>query len=486
MRLYEKDAYELSEILRRKQCSAVEILNDVNNRIQETEGEIRAYVTLNPKAEEIAKKVDKAIARGEKLHVLAGIPIAVKDNICTKDMRTTCCSKMLENYVSPYNATVIEKINDAAMIITGKTNMDEFAMGSTTENSYFYSTRNPNNTSYVAGGSSGGSAAAVACGTAILALGSDTGGSVRQPASFCGVIGLKPSYGRVSRYGLVAYASSLDQIGPIGKTVRDVAMLQSLISGYDRYDATSADITSEDLCFNLSDSVKGLRIGIPAEYYGEKLNDEVRISVNQAIKMFEINGAEIKTISLPSTKYAVNIYYIISSAEASSNLARFDGVRYGYRAKKYDDLNDMYERTRSEAFGDEVKRRIMLGTFVLSSDYYEAYYKKASAVREKIKIEFNEAFSECDVIAVPTYPQTAFTEGEYKSNMINRYSDDMWTVSANLAGLPAISIPCGRNKSGMPIGLQLIGRKFDEQTLLNTANAYENICGGFCRKIQIN
>lgn len=479
MRLYEKTAFELSQMLRNKECSAVEIINDVNLRISEVEDKVGAYVTLNDKSTEQAEAVDKAIANGEQLHPLAGIPIGIKDNISTKGLKTTCSSKMLENYVPPFNATVMDKILSANMVVTGKMNMDEFAMGSSTETSYMHLTHNPNNLDCVPGGSSGGSAAAIASGEAVLTLGSDTGGSIRQPAALCGVVGLKPTYGSVSRYGLVAFASSLDQIGPLGKSVKDVAMLQSLICGHDRMDATSKNIEYPDYAANLKESVKGLRIGVPKEYFGEGIDSEVKASVYSAIKMLEENGAVVKEISLPSTEYAINTYYIIASAEASSNLARFDGVKYGYRAKDYDGLIDMYEKTRSEGFGDEVKRRIMLGTFVLSSGFYDAYYKKAKLVQRKISAEFTQAFVDCDIIATPTVPSSAFKIGENINDPIKMYYNDVCTVTVNIAGLPAISLPCGKNADGMPFGLQLIADKFKEQTLLDAANAYEKLSGGF-------
>ena len=460
MRLYEKTASELSEMLKNKECSALELCDDVLARINET-------------------KVDAAIAAGEKLHPLAGIPIGIKDNISTKGIRTTCSSKMLENYVPPFDATVMNKVNAAQMTVMGKMNMDEFAMGSSTETSYMHLTRNPHNTECVPGGSSGGSAASIAAGEAIVSLGSDTGGSIRQPAALCGVVGLKPTYGSVSRYGLVAFASSLDQIGPLGKSVKDVAMLQSVICGHDRYDATSKNIEYPDYAAGLKENAKGLKIGIPKEYFGEGIDDQVKESVMKAVKELEAQGAEVCEISLPSTEYAINTYYIIASAEASSNLARFDGVKYGFRAKDYDGLTDMYEKTRSEGFGDEVKRRIMLGTFVLSSGYFDAYYKKAKKIQKKISQEFSSAFEKCDVIATPTVPASAFKIGENIGDPIKMYYNDVCTVTVNIAGLPAISLPCGKDSSGMPMGLQLIGNKFSEQTLLNTAYTYEKLCGGF-------
>ena len=480
MRLYEKTASELSEMLKNKECSAVELCNDVLARINETENKIGAYVTVaEESAKENAKKIDKAMAAGDKLHPLAGIPIGIKDNISTKGIRTTCSSKMLENYVPPFDATVMNKINNAGMTVLGKMNMDEFAMGSSTETSYMHLTRNPYNTECVPGGSSGGSAAAVAAGEAILTLGSDTGGSIRQPAALCGVVGMKPTYGSVSRYGLVAFASSLDQIGPLGKSVKDVAMLQSLICGHDRYDATSKNIEYPDYAAALKENAKGLKIGIPKEYFGEGIDSQVKESVMKAVKEFEEQGAVIKEILLPSTEYAINTYYIIASAEASSNLARFDGVKYGYRTAEYDGLVDMYEKTRSEGFGDEVKRRIMLGTFVLSSGYFDAYYKKAKRVQNQISQEFTDAFKDCDIIATPTVPASAFKIGENIGDPIKMYYNDVCTVTVNIAGLPAISLPCGKDSAGMPMGLQLIGDKFSEQTLLNTAYTYEKICGGF-------
>lgn len=480
MRLYEKTASELSEMLKNKECSAVELCNDVLARINETENKIGSYVTVaEESAKENAKKIDKAMAAGDKLHPLAGIPIGIKDNISTKGIRTTCSSKMLENYIPPFDATVINKINNAGMTVIGKMNMDEFAMGSSTETSYMHLTRNPYNTECVPGGSSGGSAAAIAAGEAILTLGSDTGGSIRQPAALCGVVGMKPTYGSVSRYGLVAFASSLDQIGPLGKSVKDVAMLQSIICGHDRYDATSKNIEYPDYAAALKENAKGLKIGIPKEYFGEGIDSQVKESVMKAVKEFELQGAVIKEISLPSTEYAINTYYIIASAEASSNLARFDGVKYGYRTSEYDGLVDMYEKTRSEGFGDEVKRRIMLGTFVLSSGYFDAYYKKAKRVQNRISQEFTDAFKECDIIATPTVPASAFKIGENIGDPIKMYYNDVCTVTVNIAGLPAISLPCGKDSAGMPMGLQLIGDKFSEQTLLNTAYTYEKICGGF-------
>ena len=467
-------------MLENKEISSVELTEAVFDRIDKVEDKVNAYVTLNKEnALKTAAEIDEKRANGEKLSPLAGIPVGIKDNISTKGLSTTCSSKMLENYKPPFNATVVEKLNDAGVVVTGKLNMDEFAMGSSTENSYFGPTKNPHDLDRIPGGSSGGSAAAVAAGEAIVSLGSDTGGSIRQPAAYCGVVGLKPTYGAVSRYGLVAFASSLDQIGPLGKSVKDVAMVQSVINGHDKMDATSAYRDYTDLSANLTSDVKGLRIGLPKEYFGEGIDAEVKVSIMNAVKELEKQGATVKEIELPSTDYALSAYYIISSAEASSNLARFDGVRYGYRTENYDNLIDMYEKTRSEGFGDEVKRRIMLGTFVLSSGFYDAYYGKAKLLQRRIQAEFNNAFVDVDVIAAPTVPTTAFKIGENVGDPLKMYATDICTVTVNIAGLPAISVPCGMDSKNLPVGLQLIGNKFTEQTLLNTAYAYENICGGF-------
>lgn len=480
MELYKKSAYELSQMMKNGEVSSVEITKSVFDRIKAVEPKIDAYVTLDEEnALKAAQEIDNKRAAGEELPQFAGIPIGIKDNISTKGLRTTCSSKMLENYVPPFNATVMNKVYENGMVVTGKLNMDEFAMGSSTENSYFKPTRNPNDTDRIPGGSSGGSAAAVAACEAIVSLGSDTGGSIRQPASYCGVVGLKPTYGSVSRFGLVAFASSLDQIGPLGRTVRDVAMLQSVINGHDRMDATSAYRTYSDLSAGLESGVSGLKIGLPKEYFGKGIDDEVKSGILNAVKALEAKGAVVKEISLPSTDYALSSYYIISSAEASSNLARYDGVRYGFRAEDYDGLIDMYEKTRSEGFGDEVKRRIMLGTFVLSSGFYDAYYKKAKLLQRRISAEFSQAFSDVDVIATPTVPTTAFRIGENTDDPLKMYATDICTVTVNIAGLPAISVPCGKDSKNLPIGLQLIGEKFTEQKLLNTAYTYEQLVGGF-------
>lgn len=480
MEMYQYTATELSGMLRKKECSATEITQSVLDRIQAVEPQVEAYVTVTAEqALAKAKEVDEKFAKGESLSELAGIPIAIKDNICTKGVTTTCASKMLENFVPPYNATVIEKLNTCDYVPLGKVNMDEFAMGSSTETSFFKKTKNPNNTAHVPGGSSGGSAACVSAGEAVLSLGSDTGGSIRLPSAYCGVVGLKPTYSSVSRYGLVAFASSLDQIGPIGRSVSDVAMLYSAICGRDKYDATSAVRNYPDFKANLTNSVQGKTIGLPKEYFSKGVSEKVKSRVMAVAKELEKQGATLKEISLPSTDYALNAYYIISSAEASSNLARFDGVKYGYRTENYDGLIDMYEKTRSEGFGDEVKRRILLGTFVLSSGYYDAYYKRAKLLQRQIAAEFDREFETCDVILTPTAPDTAFKIGENIGDPVKMYATDICTITVNIAGLPALSIPCGYDEQNLPIGAQLIGRKFSEQTLLDTALVYETLVGGF-------
>ena len=480
MNLYEYTASDLHEKLVNKEVSATEIAKDALDRINATEDKVGAFVTITEEvAMAQAKATDEKIAAGEKIGELAGIPIAIKDNICTNGIKTTCSSKMLMNFVPPYSATAYEKVLENSMTVVGKVNMDEFAMGSSCENSAVKPTHNPRNLDCVPGGSSGGSAAAVAAGQATLSLGTDTGGSIRQPAAFTGTIGLKPTYGSVSRYGLVAFASSLDQIGPIGRSVKDVASLYSAICGADKLDATSARREYPNFASLLNSDVKGLRIGIPKEYFGDGVEPEIKEAVMNAVKQLEKMGATIVNISLPSTDYALAAYYILSSAEASSNLARFDGVKYGFRAENYNGLNDMYEKTRSEGFGDEVKRRIMLGSFVLSSGYYDAHYSRAKLLQEQITAEFAEAFKLCDVLATPTAPTTAFKLGENMSDPMKMYAGDISTVTINIAGLPAISVPCG-NVNGLPVGLQLIGAKFSEQTLLNTAYAYENSLGSLC------
>lgn len=478
MSLYKKSGAELSKMLRRKECSSVEICKSILQRIDFIENKTNAYITICNDILQQAEKVDNKLSAGEELHPLAGIPIALKDNISTKGIRTTCASKMLKDYIPPYDAYVTTKLKNAGVIITGKLNMDEFAMGSSTETSFFGKTSNPYNKDFVPGGSSGGCAAAVVSGEAIMSLGSDTGGSVRQPAAFCGAVGLKPTYGSVSRYGLIAFASSLDQIGPICRDVKDTAMLYSLICGHDKMDATSAFREYTDFGSHLYNNVHGLRIGVPCEYFGNEIDDEVKESVIQAINLFKKYGADIKSISLPNTKYAVNAYYIISSAEASSNLARYDGVRFGYRSEEYESLSDMYTKTRSKGFGREVKYRIMLGTFALCSGYYDEYYQKAINIRNAIRNEFIQCFTECDVIITPTYPSTAFRAYKHKNNVTKLYTNDFCTVPASLAGIPAISVPCGYSSEGLPIGMQIMGNHFSEELLLNTAYTYETLSGG--------
>ncbi|HPP29352.1 MAG TPA: Asp-tRNA(Asn)/Glu-tRNA(Gln) amidotransferase subunit GatA, partial [bacterium] len=422
-------------------------------------------------------EIDRKIAKGGKPGILAGVPVAIKDNICVKGMPATCSSRILENFYPPYNATVIEKIRKEGAIIIGKTNMDEFAFGSSTENSAFGPTKNPLDTSRVPGGSSGGSAAAVSANLCFAALGSDTGGSIRQPAAFCGVVGFKPTYGRVSRYGLIAFASSLDQIGPITKDVRDAAIMMNVICGRDENDSTSVDITVPDYTEFLNRDVKGLRIGIPDEYFIEGIYEGVKNKILDIVRMLENSGIIVKKISLPHTEYGIAVYYIVATAEASSNLARFDGVKYGYRADNYTDLYQMYVNTRGEGFGDEVKRRIILGTYVLSSGYYEAYYLKAQKVRALIKRDFTEAFKEVDVIITPTTPEIPFKFGE-KSDPLKMYLSDIFTVNVNLAGLPAISLPAGFSSS-LPVGLQIIAPHFREDKIIETASFIEeHIKGG--------
>ena len=474
MDITELTVHELQEKLKNKELTSYDITKAYVDRINEKEKDVDAFVTtLGEEALEEAKKVDEQINKGEATGEFAGIPIGIKDNICTKGVKTTCSSRMLENFVSPYDATVVEKLNDEKMINLGKLNMDEFAMGGSTEYSYFKKTKNPWNLNKVPGGSSGGSAAAVAARMAPWALGSDTGGSIRQPASFCGVVGLKPTYGLVSRYGLVAFASSLDQIGPITKDVYDSAMLLNIIAGHDDRDTTSSNQEKIDYTKCLKNDVKGLKIGVPKEFFGEGINEEVKAKLQEAIETYKELGAEVEEFSLDIAKYSLATYYIIACAEASSNLGRFDGIRYGYRAKEFKDLKDLYRKSRSEGFGPEVKRRIILGTYVLSSGYYDAYYKKAQQVRTLVMNEFNKAFEKYDVLLTPTSPTVAFDIGSKSNNPLEMYLADICTVSVNIGGLPGISIPCGADKEGMPIGMQLIGNKFQEGTILNAAYMYE-------------
>lgn len=476
MELYNLTAHEVAKKLRDKEISVKDVVNSTFDRIEEKEPEIQAYLYVNK--EEALKKADevqKGFDKNEEMPDLAGIPIGIKDNICTKGVKTTCGSRMLENFVPPYNATVIEKLEDSKAIITGKLNMDEFAMGSSTETSYFQKTKNPHNLECVPGGSSGGSAAAVASGEAFLALGSDTGGSVRQPASFCGVVGLKPTYGRVSRNGLVAYASSFDQIGTLTKDVTDCAILMNVISGHDHRDTTSLNVELPNYKDSLVKGIEGLKIGIPKGFFGEGTNIEVKQSIFEGVKILEKAGAKVEEFEMPIVEYALPIYYVLAWAEASSNLARFDGIRYGHRAEKFENLHDLYCQSRSEGFGDEVKRRIMLGTYVLSSGYYDAYYNQALKARTVVKNTFDEAFRKYDVLVTPTSPVTAFKIGEKIDNPLEMYLADICTVPINIAGLPAINIPCGKDSAGLPIGMQMIGKAFAEPTLLKAAYNLEQL-----------
>ena len=474
MELYELTVHELRDKLAKKEITSEDITKSYIKRIEEKEPDVKAFVnTTLDDALKNAQEVDKKIKAGENVSSLAGIPIGIKDNICTKGVKTTCSSRMLENFVSPYDATVMEKIKEQDLVMLGKLNMDEFAMGASTEYSYFKKTSNPWDLKKVPGGSSGGSAAAVAADMVPWALGSDTGGSVRQPSSFCGTVGLKPTYGLVSRYGLVAFASSLDQIGPITKDVEDNAILLNIIAGHDRRDSTSADIEKKDYTKALKNDVKGLKIGIPKEYFGEGINPEVKESVMAVAKKYEELGATVEECSISVTDYALATYYIIACAEASSNLGRFDGIRYGYRTENYSNLKDIYRNSRSEGFGAEVKRRIILGTYVLSSGYYDAYYKKAQKVRTVVKQAFKDLFKKYDVLLTPTSPTVAFDIGTRSNNPLEMYLADICTVSINIGGVPAISVPCGLDSQGMPIGFQLIGNHFDEETLYRAAYTYE-------------
>ncbi len=475
MSLWQKSLKELSELVKKKEVKPSEIVESFLERTKEFEPKINSYVTdLSEQALEKAKEADEKIASMEEIPLLFGLPIAIKDNISTKGIRTTCSSKMLENYIPPFDATVIEELNKQGYILTGKTNLDEFAMGSSTENSAFFTTKNPWDLERVPGGSSGGSAAAVGAGIVPASLGSDTGGSIRQPAAFCGVVGLKPTYGRVSRYGLVAFASSLDQIGPITRTVEDAALLLNVIAGKDPKDSTSDDVPVPDFTSFIGKDIKGIKIGLPKEFFIEELNPQIKEAVLNAAKELEKEGAELIEVSLPTTKYAIEAYYIIAPSEASSNLARYDGVRYGYRTPEYKNLEEMYSKTRDEGFGAEVKRRIMLGTFALSSGYYDAYYLKAQKVRTLIYQEFMNVFKEVDIILTPTTPDVAFKIGEKTDDPIQMYLSDIFTVSVNMASLPGISIPCGF-KDNLPIGMQLIGKPYDEGTILQVAHAYERM-----------
>jgi len=476
MELCGMSAVVLATLLRKGEISSREITESVFKRIGEREKTLNAYITtVKDSALKQAAQADEKFRKDNKLPLLAGIPIAVKDILCTKGIRTTCGSKILENFIPTYNATAVERVLKDGAVLIGKTNMDEFGMGSSTENSIIGPTKNPVDTQLVAGGSSGGSAAAVASGEAILALGTDTGGSIRQPSAFCGAAGLKPTYGRVSRYGVIAYASSLDQVGPIGRTAEDCAMLLNAIAGYDTLDSTSADINKPDFLEAVKKDIKGLKAGLPKEYFIEGLDKGIKKKIDEAIALLEKNGVEIVDISLQHTKYAVSVYYLIATAEASSNLARYDGVKYGFRSG--DDIDDvimMYEATRNEGFGREVKRRIMLGTYVLSAGYYDAYYLKAQKIRTMIKNDFDKAFKDVDFIITPTTPCLPFKLGEKLSDPLQMYLVDIYTVSLNLSGLPGMSVKCGEI-NGLPVGMQIIGKAFDEETILRVGHAYEKM-----------
>ena len=474
MRLLGFTALQVKEKILSREIQATELVGKLFKWIKDIEPNVQAFITINEKeALEKALEIDKKIGNRQKVGLLAGIPIAVKDNICTKNLTTTCASKILQNFTPPYDAFVVKRLKEEDAIIIGKTNLDEFAMGSSTENSGYKITRNPWNLECVPGGSSGGSAAAVAADLSFMSLGSETGGSVRQPAALCGVVGIKPTYGRVSRYGLVAFGSSLDQVGTVTKDIKDAALLLQVIAGNDLRDSTSAKVTVPDYLDGIDAGVNGLRIGIPKEYFTDGLNAEVRDAVKSALKIYERLGAKIVDLSLPHTEYAVAVYYIVANAEASSNLARYDGVKYGYRTSESRGIIDMYCRTRSEGFGNEVKRRIMLGNYALSSGYYDAYYMKASKVRNLIKSDFDVAFEKVDCIMCPTSPVPAFKIGERANNPLEMYLSDIYTIPANLAGIPGISIPCGFSKTGLPIGMQILAKHFEEKKILQIAYAFE-------------
>lgn len=473
MDIYNMKAHEIKDKLQKKEISAAQVVKAYIDRIEKVDGKVGAYLEKDfDNAVDKAAVIDKKISLGEDLQGLAGIPCAIKDNISTKNVKTTCASLMLENYVPPYDATVVERLNNSGAIMLGKANMDEFAMGSSNENSAFKKVRNPWDLDRVPGGSSGGSAASVAAGEAAFSLGSDTGGSIRQPASYCNLVGIKPTYGRVSRYGLIAFASSLDQIGAFTKDVEDMALVLNSIAGRDYKDSTSYNIKTPDYTKSLSEDIRGMKIGIPMQYFGEGIDDDVKKSVLDSIELLKSMGAEAIEVDMPYTEYALAVYYILSSAEASSNLARYDGIRYGYRSKNYDDSIDLYIKSRSEGFGDEVKRRIMLGTYTLSSGYYDAYYNKALKVRSLVKKDFENAFKKCDCLVSPVSPTTPFKIGEKIDDPMSMYMLDVCTVPINIAGVCAMSIPCGFS-NGLPIGLQLIGNYFEEEKLLKVGYAYQ-------------
>ncbi len=474
MELYQQTIHQLHSLLKSKKISSVELTKAFLQRISEQDSRIGAYISVTgDTALHQAAQADKLIAHGNDISILTGIPLAIKDNMCTKGLKTTCASRILGDFTPPYDATAIEKLKQQHYVLLGKTNMDEFAMGSSTENSGVRPTHNPWDLNRVPGGSSGGSAAAVASQQAVAALGSDTGGSIRQPAACCGVVGLKPTYGLISRYGLVAFASSLDQIGPITRDVRDAALLLNVIAGHDHRDSTSAPQSLPDFTAKLGKPIEGLKIGLPREYFSAGLGQEVAAGIDNARNILEKLGASFAEVSLPHTEYGIATYYILATAEASSNLARYDGVKYGYRHQDYDNLLQMYENSRAAGFGDEVKRRIMLGTYVLSSGYYDAYYLKAQKVRSLIIRDFEELFAEYDLLLTPTIPAPAFKLGERTADPLTMYLSDIFTISANLAGLPAISVPSGFSSSKLPLGLQLMGPPFSETKILQVAHAFE-------------
>ena len=473
MELNQLTIHELQEKIKAGETTSTEIVQAVFRRIDAVEKDVHAYILLTrEKALEGAAHADEEIKKGN-IKTLTGIPIALKDLLCTKGVTTTCASHILHNYVPPYDATVVEKLRDAGAVFTGKTNMDEFAMGSSTETSYFGITKNPWDLERIPGGSSGGSAAAVVADECIAAIGSDTGGSIRQPAALCGVVGMKPTYGRVSRYGLVAFASSLDQIGPFTKDVEDCAIMMNILAGYDPRESTSVPVDVPDYRQFLSRGIGGWKVGIPKEYFIEGIDAEVKDAIQQTIKVIEGLGAKCIEVSLPHTEYCLAVYYIIAPAEASSNLARYDGVKYGFRSLDGRDLMEMYKKSRSAGFGAEVKRRIMLGTYVLSSGYYDAYYKKASQVRALIKQDFDEAFKQCDVLLTPTTPTPAFKIGEKTDDPLQMYLSDIFTISTNLAGIPGMVVPCGFTRAGLPVGVQFLAGHFEEGKLIQIAAAYE-------------
>ena len=480
MSILDLTALELGKKIKAGEITSLQATEAVIKQIKAVEEQVHSYVTLDEEgAMKRAKEVQAQIEAGTLTGPLAGVPAAIKDNMCTKDMRTTCSSKILENFVPTYTAEAVLNLEKAGAVILGKTNMDEFAMGSTTETSYYGVTRNPWNTEHVPGGSSGGSCAAVAANECFYALGSDTGGSIRQPSSFCGVTGIKPTYGTVSRYGLIAYGSSLDQIGPVAKDVSDCAAILEAISSHDLKDSTSMARTDCDFTSALKDDVKGMKIGIPSSYFGEGLDEEVKAAILKAADILKEKGAIVETFDLGLVDYAIPAYYVIASAEASSNLSRFDGIKYGYRTKEYEGLHNMYKKTRSEGFGPEVKRRIMLGSFVLSSGYYDAYYLKALRTKALIKKEFDQAFGKYDVLLAPASPFTAPKIGESLKDPLAMYLGDIYTVAVNLCGLPGITVPCGKDSKGLPIGIQMIGDCFMEKKILRAAHAYETSRGSF-------